>query len=185
MQGDPSPASAMEPCPFCGAPGLITRMAGVNIGSFCYQAGCAECYCSLEVIEEYEAEAVKRWNRRASPMGVRREERDAATRSDRNFIPYNADEKIVCDYLMSIQDAMGCGDDPISFLVASHNALVARGRDGVISTWLEAARYAGNERRGLPPHDAVGGYGDYGRGMAAAFKQVYEHCMAMAGRSEL
>lgn len=37
--------------------------------------------------------------------------------------PYDAQEKRVCEYLQSITDAAGCGDDPVGFLIASHNLL--------------------------------------------------------------
>lgn len=40
---------------------------------------------------------------------------------------YNADEERVCDYLRRItDDVIGCGDDPISFLIASHGAILRR-----------------------------------------------------------
>lgn len=38
--------------------------------------------------------------------------------------PYSAAEKRVCEYLQQItQGAVGCGDDPVGFLIASHQAL--------------------------------------------------------------
>ncbi len=38
--------------------------------------------------------------------------------------PYSADEQRVCEYLQQITDSqVGCGDDPIGFLLASHNYL--------------------------------------------------------------
>lgn len=39
--------------------------------------------------------------------------------------PYRFDEQRVCDYLTKIAD-VGCGEDPIGFLIASHGALVER-----------------------------------------------------------
>lgn len=39
--------------------------------------------------------------------------------------PYSVDEQRVCDYLTKIAD-VGCGDDPIGFLIVSHGALVER-----------------------------------------------------------
>lgn len=50
--------------------------------------------------------------------------------SDRDFKarPYTPDEERVCDYLQRITASMvGCGDDPIGFLIASHAALVQAG----------------------------------------------------------
>ena len=46
--------------------------------------------------------------------------------ADRNFEknPYTDDEKRVCEYLQKISNnQIGCGDDPIGFLIASHNYL--------------------------------------------------------------
>jgi len=37
--------------------------------------------------------------------------------------PYRPDEKRVCDYLIRIAPDIGCGDDPIGFLIASHGWL--------------------------------------------------------------
>lgn len=37
--------------------------------------------------------------------------------------PYDEQERRVCDYLISLSDSMGCGEDPIGFLIASHNAI--------------------------------------------------------------
>lgn len=37
--------------------------------------------------------------------------------------PYTEDERRVCDYLIALAPDAGCGDDPIGFLIASHNAL--------------------------------------------------------------
>lgn len=37
--------------------------------------------------------------------------------------PYTAEEKRVCDYLQKIIPDIGCGNDPIGFLIASHSAL--------------------------------------------------------------
>lgn len=39
--------------------------------------------------------------------------------------PYSPDEQRVCDYLQEVTDgSIGCGDDPIGFLIASHAAVV-------------------------------------------------------------
>ena len=38
--------------------------------------------------------------------------------------PYNADEKRVCAYLQEIIPEIGCGDDPIGFLITSHRHLL-------------------------------------------------------------
>jgi hypothetical protein len=45
--------------------------------------------------------------------------------SERDFEqnPYSADEQRVCDYLQKLTDQIGCGDDPIGFLIASHQLL--------------------------------------------------------------
>lgn len=37
--------------------------------------------------------------------------------------PYDAHEQRVCDYLQKIVPDIGCGNDPIGFLLASHGAL--------------------------------------------------------------
>lgn len=37
--------------------------------------------------------------------------------------PYTAEENRVCDYLQKINPDIGCGNDPIGFLIASHSAL--------------------------------------------------------------
>jgi len=38
--------------------------------------------------------------------------------------PYSSDEQRVCDYLQKIlKGQIGCGDDPIGFLITSHIAL--------------------------------------------------------------
>ena len=43
--------------------------------------------------------------------------------------PYTADEKRVCAYLQELTDgAIGCGDDPIGFLIASHRMLASERR---------------------------------------------------------
>jgi hypothetical protein len=34
--------------------------------------------------------------------------------------PYSPEEDRVCDYLQRILPEIGCGDDPIGFLIASH-----------------------------------------------------------------
>lgn len=39
--------------------------------------------------------------------------------------PYTPDEERVCAYLEEIAPDIGCGDDPIGFLIASHACLVA------------------------------------------------------------
>jgi hypothetical protein len=46
--------------------------------------------------------------------------------NERNFEqnPYSADEKKVAEYLWELTDGtVGGGDDPIGFLIASHNIL--------------------------------------------------------------
>ena len=43
--------------------------------------------------------------------------------------PYDVQEKRVCDYLQKISKGMmGCGEDPIGFLIASHNMLRQQAR---------------------------------------------------------
>ena len=38
--------------------------------------------------------------------------------------PYSEDEQRVCDYIQEItKGEVGCGDDPIGFLIASHRIL--------------------------------------------------------------
>lgn len=50
-------------------------------------------------------------------------ERDMRTK------PYTKDESRVCDYLRRItEDQIGCGDDPIGFLIACHASLMAQAR---------------------------------------------------------
>ena len=51
--------------------------------------------------------------------------RDLATR------PYSDGERRVCDYLQKLMPDIGCGDDPIGFLIASHAAIM-QSRDGII-----------------------------------------------------
>ena len=46
------------------------------------------------------------------------------TTRDFNVHPYTAQEQRVCDYLTSLSDDMGCGGDPIGFLIASHAAVI-------------------------------------------------------------
>lgn len=39
-------------------------------------------------------------------------------------VPYTAHEKRVCEYLLEItNNQIGCGSDPIGFLIASHGAI--------------------------------------------------------------
>jgi len=45
---------------------------------------------------------------------------------DLNSCPYSRDEQRVCAYLREIMPDIGCGDDPVGFLIASHHALVER-----------------------------------------------------------
>lgn len=52
---------------------------------------------------------------------------NAAQKPEGEFPPYTEDEQRVCDYLTSIVD-IGCGSDPIGFLIAAHNLLRQRGR---------------------------------------------------------
>jgi hypothetical protein len=42
---------------------------------------------------------------------------------DLEIWPYSVEEIRVCDYLQRILPDIGCGDDPIGFLIASHEAL--------------------------------------------------------------
>mgnify|MGYP001603933974 CR=1 FL=1 len=37
--------------------------------------------------------------------------------------PYDAQEQRVCDYLQKLAPDIGCGNDPVGFLIASHAAL--------------------------------------------------------------
>jgi hypothetical protein len=37
--------------------------------------------------------------------------------------PYSSEEGRVCDYLQRICPGVGCGDDPIGFLIASHESV--------------------------------------------------------------
>lgn len=46
------------------------------------------------------------------------------TERDFDEMPYTAAEKRVCNYLQEITDgAIGCGDDPVGFLIASHRTI--------------------------------------------------------------
>lgn len=39
--------------------------------------------------------------------------------------PYSPDEKRVCDYIQELTEgAIGCGDDPIGFLISCHSMLL-------------------------------------------------------------
>jgi hypothetical protein len=45
---------------------------------------------------------------------------------------YSRDEQRVCDYIQKItKEQIGCGDDPIGFLIASHAYLAAQCQDNV------------------------------------------------------
>ena len=67
--------------------------------------------------------------------------------TERNFdvSPYTPEEQRVCDYLQEITDgSVGCGDDPIGFLIASHSMMVLE-RKAFIKTTL--IRLTPNEAR--------------------------------------
>lgn len=51
---------------------------------------------------------------------------------DRDIVanPYRPDEQRVVDYLRSLMPDIGAGDDPIGFLIASHQALSELRRHG-------------------------------------------------------
>ena len=58
----------LMPCPFCGGEGMITRMAGSKIGTFCYQPYCAvTCGCCIDNLFDTEAQAAAAWNMRSQP----------------------------------------------------------------------------------------------------------------------
>jgi hypothetical protein len=45
---------------------------------------------------------------------------------------YSRDERRVCDYLRQIlKQQVGCGDDPIGFLIASHQYLLLQAVDNI------------------------------------------------------
>lgn len=43
--------------------------------------------------------------------------------------PYTADERRVCDFLVSIAPDIGCGGDPIGFLIACYQQLMVERRE--------------------------------------------------------
>ena len=45
--------------------------------------------------------------------------------------PYTVEERRVCAYLQTLMPDIGCGDDPIGFLIASH-AAIRQDREGII-----------------------------------------------------
>lgn len=47
----------------------------------------------------------------------------AKTERDFDKTPYSLEEGRVCDYLQKLTPDIGCGDDPIGLLIASHAAL--------------------------------------------------------------
>lgn len=51
---------------------------------------------------------------------------DDPLRKDRDIetAPYDRQEQRVCAYLQSVASSLGCGDDPIGFLIASHNFIM-------------------------------------------------------------
>lgn len=53
--------------------------------------------------------------------------------------PYSEDEKRVADYLQELLPEVGTGDDPISFLLASHRTIVDERRDQVArqNEWMK------------------------------------------------
>ena len=51
--------------------------------------------------------------------------------------PYTADQRMVCDYLQSIAPDVGCGLDPVGFLIASHASISFKARERIAE--LEAA----------------------------------------------
>jgi hypothetical protein len=61
---------------------------------------------------------------RLAQIAQRQECLNAAGRGG-EFPPYSVDERRVCDYLVSLSDAIGCGEDPIGFLIASHGYINA------------------------------------------------------------
>src|SRR6185437_6939656 len=74
-------------------------------------------------------------------------------------LPYNPDERRVCDYLQEItKGAIGCGADPIGFLVATHRVIAADKADA------ERDQARGVLRDLLPPEK-------YDAALAAAQKQ--------------
>jgi hypothetical protein len=75
---------------------------------------------------------------------------------DRDIIkdPYDKQERRVCDYLQKLLEGMiGCGDDPVGFLIASHNALSEQAR-----TYAVALRTVRREaRKNKPDPDKIYG----------------------------
>lgn len=53
------------------------------------------------------------------------------TAVDRDFEknPYSKDEQRVCDFLQTIAPDVGCGDDPIGFLIASYHYLIIQRKE--------------------------------------------------------
>ena len=60
----------MKPCPFCGGPAYEVRQTRTVYGSFFSEVTCARCGASLkegspESMENAQAHAAEKWNRRA------------------------------------------------------------------------------------------------------------------------
>lgn len=78
--------------------------------------------------------------------------------------PYTADEERVCEYIRQITaNAVGCGDDPIGFLIASHAELRRR---------LENLGTAG--RAVMVWADGLQPYSDAGTELVPVFKNLRE-----------
>lgn len=58
---------------------------------------------------------------------------------------YQENEKRVCDYLQEIMPEIGCGDDPIGYLIASHSMLRKR-RQEIAGEAAERATTAERQR---------------------------------------
>lgn len=73
--------------------------------------------------------------------------------------PYTADEQRVCEYLLQMtQNQIGCGDDPIGFLIASHAFSRAEASSGYAAgrrAVLVEAMYAAGRCEGYGLHGSL------------------------------
>lgn len=71
--GDPykshsAPVSGVDllPCPFCGAPAVMSRMRTAAEKFWRHRARCTECWCQTDWESETPEECAAKWNRRAN-----------------------------------------------------------------------------------------------------------------------
>lgn len=87
----------LDPCPFCGDEAEIERLGSPRQSTIYV---CTVCGCMLETAEEWDHG--RQWNNRAT---------------------YDKQTQRVVDYLKRVAPDVGAGDDPIGFLITSHEFL--------------------------------------------------------------